>query len=179
MDIFFRDAQILPFFSPRVNGNLEKIALKYNEMSHFIKVWIAENAQMNFILAPYLTEEPFTVERVMGRAIQVETPWETATKKLFYRSCDLKVRDVVDVVAVLRNREDRERLLRSSEVFAGKIAEIGKRLEYLEKAWRQGMEGLVVLDESLKRASIVEELRDFLLPVFCGRLHHAEAAFLP
>ena len=165
VDIFFRDAQALPFFSPRVNGDLERVAIRYSEMSHFIKVWIKEDAQIDFILAPLLTEEPFTVEHVMGRMIQVETPWEIATKKLHYRSCDLKVRDVVDVVAVLRHREDRERLLQNSEVFAGNIAEISKRLDYLEKAWREGVKTLSIFDESLKHASIVEELRSFLLDV--------------
>ena len=165
VDIFFWNAQLLPFFSPRVNSDLEEIALRYNEMSHFIKVWIGEDSQIDFILAPSLTEEPFTVEEVMGYRIQVETPWEIATKKLLYRSYDLKVRDVVDVVAVLRHREDRERLLRNSEVFAGKVGEIGRRLSYLEKGWDEAVKRLVIFDESLKDISIVKELRNFLLEV--------------
>ena len=165
VDIFFWNAQLLPFFSPRVNSDLEEIAIRYNEMSHFIKVWIGEDSQIDFILAPSLTEEPFTVEEVMGYRIQVETPWEIATKKLLYRSYDLKVRDVVDVVAVLRHREDRERLLRNSDIFAGKVGEIGKRLSYLEKEWDEALKRLVIFDESLKDVSIVKELRDFLFEV--------------
>ena len=162
IDIFFWNAQLLTFFSPRVNEDLEEIAVKYNEMSHFIKVWIRENAQIDFILAPSLTDKPFTTEEVKGYRVQVETPWEIVTKKLLYRSSDLKVRDVIDVVAVLRHEEDRKMLLKSSEIFMPKLKEIKKRMSLLEKEWDRAMKSLIVYDESLESPSIIEELEDFL-----------------
>jgi len=174
IDIFFRDAQLLTFFSPRVNEDLEEIAIKHNEMSHFIKVWIRDDAQIDFIVAPSLTEKPFTIEKVKGYEIQVETPWEIATKKLLYRSSDLKVRDVVDVVAVLRHKKDRDMLLKSSEVFAPKLREIRKRLALVEKEWDKGMSKLLVYDESLKSPSIVKELEDFLSRVPISKLREPE-----
>jgi len=163
VDIFFWNAQLLLFFSPRVNQDLEEVALRYTEMSHFIKLWIREDAQIDFILAPSLTDLPFTVEEVMGFKVQVETPWEVAAKKLLYRSSDLKVRDVIDLVAVLRRKEDREALLRNAKVFRPKIEELRERLAFLKREWDRAVEKLTLYDESLRSPSLIEELEELLL----------------
>lgn len=162
VDIFLWNAQLLALFSPRLNENLESMSIRYNEMSHFIKLWIKENAQIDFILAPSLTSSPFTTEEVMGYKIQVETPWEISIKKLFYRSYDLKVRDVIDVVAVLRHEKDRKILFEYSNLLSSRVEEIKDRLKDLRREWEKGVEKLEVYDESLKEVSIINELEEFL-----------------
>ena len=57
---------------------------------------------INFIVAPVLTENAIEVKNLFNYKVQIERPVEIVLKKLFYRANELKVRDVVDAVAILR-----------------------------------------------------------------------------
>src|SRR3546814_6270096 len=54
------------------------------------------------------TAEPVHPWEFEGRTSRIETPWETAIKKVFYRSSTFKLRDVFDLAAVVDH--DGERL---------------------------------------------------------------------
>jgi len=63
---------------------------------------------VDLIVAPHLTQDYFVAEIICGRSVRVETPTEIVLKKLFYRTELLKVRDVVDVAAVLKRDPETE-----------------------------------------------------------------------
>lgn len=67
VDIFLWDAQLLTLFTPRLNDDLERIANDYNEMSNFVKVWLDNGSQIDFIVAPSLTDEPFEIFEALQR----------------------------------------------------------------------------------------------------------------
>lgn len=163
VDIFLWDAQFLTFFTPRLNDDLERIARDYDEMSNFVKVWLEGDSQIDFIVAPSLTDDPCEVLEVMGKKIQVETPWETAVKKLFYRATDLKVRDVIDIARILRDRKAEKKVRENFPVFRTRTGLLRKRLREIETEWERGMEGLVVYDRSLADPDVVREVEHFLM----------------
>lgn len=57
--------------------------------------------EIDFIVASSRTNESTRPWNFEGRKIALETPWETAIKKIFYRSSTFKVRDVFDLAAVI------------------------------------------------------------------------------
>jgi hypothetical protein len=95
IDIFVRDPQYLLFLTPRVNAKAEAIADKYIEASNTIKIFAAEG-QINFIVAPCLTDPGATSRRIGQHMAMVETPAEILAKKVFYRASDFTARDIFD-----------------------------------------------------------------------------------
>ena len=57
--------------------------------------------EIDFILAGERTRDPIQRWEFEGREIAIETPWETAIKKIFHRSSTFKVRDAFDLAAVI------------------------------------------------------------------------------
>ncbi|MGE5578015.1 MAG: nucleotidyl transferase AbiEii/AbiGii toxin family protein [Syntrophothermus sp.] len=126
IDIFLHDAQLLSLLTPRVNKNLSKVT-DYTESSNFLKLKYPEG-EIDFILAPFLTSNPWTLMDLEGKAVQVETPEEIVIKKLFYRAETLRVRDVIDTAAVYAARK---------EQFLGEAAVLTSRLEALKRRWER------------------------------------------
>ncbi|KXG78837.1 hypothetical protein AN618_01750 [Fervidicola ferrireducens] len=148
VDIFLTDAQYLLLVTPRLSSYAEGIK-DYTEMSNFVKLKMDEG-EIDFILAPHLTEDWYVEKEILGRNIQVETPWEIVIKKLFYRPESLKVRDVVDTAVVLRNEWCK--MLENSKILASKVEILDFRWEKIKSFYKKEAEKLIIHD-----ASILEE----------------------
>jgi hypothetical protein len=60
-----------------------------------------DGGEIDFIVAGRRTENPIRPWTFNGEEIPIETPWEIAIKKIFYRPSSFKVRDLFDLAAVL------------------------------------------------------------------------------
>ncbi|SHM55488.1 Nucleotidyl transferase AbiEii toxin, Type IV TA system [Caldanaerovirga acetigignens] len=145
VDIFLTDAQHLLLVTPRLNSYIEGIK-DYTEMSNFVKLKMDEG-EIDFILAPHLTEDWYVKKEILGRKIQVETPWEIVIKKLFYRPESLKVRDVVDTAVVLRN--EWYKMLENSKILASKVEILDFRWEKIKSFYKKEAEKLIIHDTSI------------------------------
>jgi hypothetical protein len=80
------------------------------------------SGEIDFIVGGTHTDQAVEVWEFEGRAVPIDTPWETAMKKMFYRPSTFKVRDVFDLAVVVERHPD--------ELRAG-MAEIQDRLPRL------------------------------------------------
>jgi len=72
----------------------------YQFPGNYLKLEL-DRGEIDFIVAGRRTDDPSRPYDFDGRAIQLETPWESAIKKIFYRSSTFKIRDAFDVAAVI------------------------------------------------------------------------------
>lgn len=100
VDIFLHDPQVLTHLSPRLNERAEAIARDHVEASNFVKL-TCEQGEIDFIVAPELTGRPHTQREVGSRCIIVERPVEIVVKKAFYRTAELRIRDLFDLAVVI------------------------------------------------------------------------------
>jgi len=122
IDIFLHDVNYITMLSPRLNRNLSGIS-DYVESSNFLKLRYPEG-EIDFIIAPFLTSNPYQVKCIDGNKIRIETPEEIVLKKLFYRAEMLKSRDVFDTAVVFA--ENRENLLSELKILKSRY-ERGKK----------------------------------------------------
>ena len=60
-----------------------------------------EDGEIDFIVGGRRTSDPVHPWKFERRTIEIDTPWETAIKKMFYRPSTFKVRDAFDLAAVI------------------------------------------------------------------------------
>lgn len=94
------------------------MAADYVEAAGFLKLGFSEG-EIDFIIAPYPTENPRLMTEVGGRRLYMETPEEIVLKKLFYCAETLKTRDVMDTAAIFAKRK--EQLLRYADMLFSKL----------------------------------------------------------
>ncbi|HHW41350.1 MAG TPA: nucleotidyl transferase AbiEii/AbiGii toxin family protein [Syntrophomonadaceae bacterium] len=146
VDIFLTDAQYLTLLTPRLNRMVSRMTSDYAEGSSFLKLRFPEG-EIDFIIAPHLTQGCCEIKEIAGRSVQVETPEEIVLKKLFYRAETLKIRDVVDTAAVFEKR--RGQLLENASLLASRIESLKRRWEKLKKSYCREASGLRILDPRL------------------------------
>lgn len=146
IDIFLTDAQYIPFLSPRLNKVAEKMVHDYTEASNFVKLRFLEG-EVDFIVAPHLTENYYNVSKIRERKVRIETPEEIIIKKLFYRSESLKVRDVLDTAVVYREENSKLRLYYL--LIYSKIDLLEHRWKKLKLIYPEEVNQIKILDESL------------------------------
>ena len=161
IDIFITDAQWLPYLTPRLNPGLRGHK-DYEEASNYVKVAFDEGA-IDFIVSPHLTPNHSTPEDICGHRIQVETPVEIVTKKLFYRAHSIKVRDVVDTAAVFIH--EGQNLLNQASLLGEKLDILKRRWDVIKPFYDREVAHLAILDTVLAAQAPVlfEELLDTLL----------------
>ena len=81
---------------------------------------------IDFIVAGRRTSDPVQGWEFEERRIDIDTPWETAIKKMFYRPSTFKVRDAFDLAAVVDRDGAR---LRPHQLLAGVGALVVSRRE--------------------------------------------------
>jgi hypothetical protein len=133
IDVFLKDPQALTFLSPRLSERAAAVARDHVEASNFVKLACADG-EIDFIVAPDLTERPRGRRALGGREIVVESPVEIVVKKAFYRAADLRVRDLFDLAVVI----DRERaaLDRAAAVLVSKREVLGARVGTLTRRYQ-------------------------------------------
>lgn len=145
VDIFLNDAQHLLLLTPRLNSYIEGIE-DYNEMSNFVKIKMSDG-EIDFILAPHLTQDWYIKKEIFNRVIMMETPWEIVIKKLFYRPESLKIRDILDTAVVLKNEEGK--MLEYSSIIFPKIKVIESRWKKIKGIYVKEAKQLIILDKTL------------------------------
>jgi len=109
IDIFLSNADAVTDLSPARNPATKTLLGEhgYQFPGNYLKLELGRG-EIDFILAGRRTDDPTQPYEFEGRTILIETPWEAAIKKVFYRSSTFKVRDVFDLAAVIDH--DGERL---------------------------------------------------------------------
>ncbi|CEP68712.1 Protein of unknown function DUF1814 [Moorella glycerini] len=159
VDIFLSDAQLLSLLTPRLNEDVAEGVSDYTEGSSFLKLKYPEG-EIDFIIAPFLTRNPWIIMEVEGVRVRVETPEEIIIKKLFYRAETLRARDIVDTAAVFAARK--EYLLAAAAVLASRLEALQRRWERLQPAFLpearflRAKEGLVEKTPALFMAFLSE-----------------------
>ena len=97
LDIFVTDVQYLGVLTPRKNPVAEQETDIYDEQANFVKLHFGKY-EIDFIVAPTLTDIPPKTEEVFGRNIEIDPPAEILAKKILYRASQLKGRDIFDIV---------------------------------------------------------------------------------
>jgi len=128
IDIFLRDPQYLTALSPRLNDHTEALTGRYVEQSNFLKL-LFEGGEVDFIVAPSLTIEPYTTTTVLGTETKLEKPVEIVAKKVYFRPEEFAVRDVFDFAFVLDH--DPGAVSANLEVLVAKSDLLSLRLERL------------------------------------------------
>ena len=124
IDIFVDDPQTLGYISPRLNDTSENFSSHYIEQGGFVKMFLPDG-EVDFIVAPTLTDEPVTDAFINGRLVKIETDIEIVAKKIFYRSKNFTGRDVFDLCFLLEDDPLAHRVL-------SKIANISEKLVDIE-----------------------------------------------
>ena len=115
------------------NDRAAGLARDHVEASNFVKL-ACTDGEIDFIVAPDLTERPRETRALGGREIAVETPVEIVVKKAFYRAADLRARDLFDLAVVIdRARAD---LDRSAGVLASKRDVLRARVRTVTSRYR-------------------------------------------
>jgi hypothetical protein len=153
VDIFITDVQMITYLSPRLNDFSQGFTEEYSEQSNFLKLYLPD-AEIDFIVAPHLTENCFILKTLSEDLpkIKVETPEEICVKKLFYRAETLKIRDVFDVAAVIR--DDEQRLLNHIDVYKGRTDILAAQFALAKSRYHEEIEKLDILDFDLKRDAL-------------------------
>ena len=102
IDIFVRDSDVLRDLTPARNASTRALLAGrgFEYPGNYLKLNL-EGGEIDFIVAGRRTENPTRPWMFDGEEILIETPWEIAIKKIFYRPSSFKVRDVFDLAAVL------------------------------------------------------------------------------
>ena len=158
VDIFLKDAADLRGLSPNRNEAARKIANRWQEPGNYLKLE-REEGEIDFILAPDVTDLDPWLYGFGDRIIRVEDPAEILAKKLKYRGSTLVPRDVFDILAV--NRIDPGSVRRAVECVPDGARRAADRIQRIHERYRR-----TVADEVNPTASGAEILElDPLLAV--------------
>jgi Nucleotidyl transferase AbiEii toxin, Type IV TA system len=107
VDLFVASAQTITDLSPGRNPATKALLAgrPFQFPGHYLKLEMG-SGEIDFISSANRTGTPVQPWEFEGREISIDTPWETAIKKIFYRSSTSKVRDVFDLAAVIEHHGD-------------------------------------------------------------------------
>jgi hypothetical protein len=74
--------------------------------THALKIVFKDIGEIDFIVAPALTPEPYREKEVRGQIVNLETPAEIIAKKIFYRGASMQPRDMFDIACVRKSEGD-------------------------------------------------------------------------
>src|ERR1700752_3175819 len=89
--IFVASSDTLPELSPARNPATKALLAgrSYQFPGNYLKIQL-ESGEIDFIVAGRRTANPVQSWEFEGHAIEIDTPWETAIKKMFYRPSTFK-----------------------------------------------------------------------------------------
>ncbi|WP_193371538.1 nucleotidyl transferase AbiEii/AbiGii toxin family protein [Pelagibius marinus] len=134
IDIFVSDAEAVTALSPSKNPTTKELLGEhsYQFPGHYLKLEL-EQGEIDFIVGGRRTDEPTQPWEFEGRTILIDTPWEAAIKKIFYRPSHFKVRDVFDLAAVIDH--DGERLRSCLPDVEDKLGKLLDRIDALSSSY--------------------------------------------
>lgn len=130
IDIFVSDSEVVTALSPGKNPATKKLlgAHGYQFPGNYLKLQL-DKGEIDFIVGGRRTDLPTQPWEFDGRTILIETPWEAAIKKIFYRPSTFKIRDVFDLAAVVDH--DSETLRLYLHEVEDKLAKVIDRIDAL------------------------------------------------
>lgn len=101
VDIFLNDAQLLSYLDPTKHDfEFEVMPSSYEgDGTHSLKIAFEKIGEIDFIVAPTLTEQPTISHQVEATTILLETIPEIVAKKVFFRGQSITPRDIFDIAA--------------------------------------------------------------------------------
>jgi Nucleotidyl transferase AbiEii toxin, Type IV TA system len=123
IDAFVGSGDVIRALSPNRNPATKALlnGRKYEYPGNYLKL-VLDSGEIDFIVGGARTDRAVETWSFEGRAVPIDTPWETAVKKMFYRPSTFKVRDVFDLAVVVERHPE--------ELRAG-MSEIDDRLQRL------------------------------------------------
>ncbi|WP_395022266.1 nucleotidyl transferase AbiEii/AbiGii toxin family protein [Dongia sp.] len=108
IDIFIPNADAVTELSPHANPATRALlgGRKYEFPGSYLKLKL-DAGEIDFIVGGKRTTDPSRPWRFEDRDILIETPWEIAIKKLFYRPSTFKVRDIFDLAAIIETQAEK------------------------------------------------------------------------
>ena len=131
IDIFLDDPQLLGFIDPsRSRLRLDLAPSDYQgDGLRFQKFAFESVGEIDFVVAGTLTQMPFDIREVEGRAVRLETVPEIIAKKVYYRGPEAKPRDIFDIAAAARFKL--EPVVNALRAFPDQVSRTKERLEKL------------------------------------------------
>jgi len=151
---------LAPNRNPATRALLDGRAYEYP--GNYLKLTLDEG-EIDFIVASARTRDPTQDWTFEGRALRIDTPWETAVKKMFHRPSQFKVRDVFDLAAVIERHP--AELAASLDEVADRMPRLLDRIDRLRPAYERLAEQDVYPTEDGRRymaASAIEGVYAFL-----------------
>jgi hypothetical protein len=130
VDIFMSNSDWVSDLAPNANPKTRAVIgdRKYEFPGGYLKLKL-DAGEIDFIVGSKRTGQPTQPWDFEGRTILIETPWEIAIKKLFYRPSNFKVRDIFDLAAIIE--VDGERLSSFLPVVAERLDKAIDRIDAL------------------------------------------------
>lgn len=110
IDAFVPSSDIIASLSPARNSVTKALlsGRRYEYPGHYLKLYL-DGGEIDFLVGSRRSSDPVRPWNFEGREIAIETPWESAIKKIFHRPSQFKVRDVFDLAAVVEHHPDQFR----------------------------------------------------------------------
>lgn len=159
IDIFINDPQLLTLLTPRLNDFVAEYISDYDEQSNFLKLRFREG-EIDYIVAPNLTGlEPIIMD-IENIPVRTDAPEEIVIKKIFYRTETLKVRDIIDIATVIKNRADS--LRQFMPICSKKLNILRSRIENIRPNYKKNLMLLEIIDMELAESAL-QIFEDFLI----------------
>ena len=129
IDVFITDPQYLGYLSPDLAGEDIWRCRSFDSAAHYLKLIYTEG-EIDFIVAPALTNTLYEKRVIAGATIPLEHPVEIAVKKLHYRGAQLKIRDIFDIAVV--DHLHSELLAKNLQFVANRKSAVLNRLASIE-----------------------------------------------
>jgi Nucleotidyl transferase AbiEii toxin, Type IV TA system len=125
IDLFVPDPQYLGFVNPRLSDIAAGVCHDYVEAMEYIKLLLPEG-EIDIVASQNLTEQPWTLETIMGEKVCVETDVEIVAKKMWHRGNRATARDLLDLCLVIQTdpsglRREAQWLVRHRDAFLQQI----------------------------------------------------------
>jgi hypothetical protein len=125
--LFVPDPQYLGFVNPRLSDVAADLCRDYVEAMEYIKL-LRPEGEIDIVASPNLTQQPWTVETILGESVWVETDVEIVAKKMWHRGDRATARDLFDLCLVIQTdqeglRREASWLVRHRAAFLQQIVE--------------------------------------------------------
>lgn len=136
IDVFVASSETITDLSPGRNPATKALLAGrgYQFPGNYLKLQMA-GGEIDFIVGGRRTRDPVQPWEFEGREILIDTPWETAIKKMFYRPSTFKVRDVFDLAAVIDHH--REQLRSNLPEVEDRLDKLIDRLDALSAGYQR------------------------------------------
>lgn len=107
VDLFVDGSHTVQALSPNRNPATRALlaGAPYEYPGNYLKLRLPAG-EIDIIVAAPRTTDPTRPWNFEGETIRIDTPWETAIKKMFFRPSQFLIRDIFDLAAVVERNPD-------------------------------------------------------------------------